>query len=184
MSKANLPTPENNPGKAEWAEIFANDKALREAVNSINNEQIASGAGIVGSKLASAAGAEITGFKVGVIAPSENLTLSSSYQDLPGSETKVTASITSKLLVVASFSFESGGVNEYFGNLSVDGVEQTPPAFCVFGSNTKPAAPQVWAVSVSAKELTLKLRSKSVGGAGTSKCLAANTRALYVLLGS
>lgn len=50
MSKATLPTPESNAGKAEWSEVYANDKALREAVNSVANEQLAGG--IEGSKLA------------------------------------------------------------------------------------------------------------------------------------
>lgn len=53
MSKVTLPTPESNPGKAEWSDVFGNDAALREGVNSINNEQIAAEAGIVRSKLAS-----------------------------------------------------------------------------------------------------------------------------------
>jgi hypothetical protein len=52
MSKAELPIGEGNPGKAEWSEVFSQDKALREAVNSITNEQIAPGAAIAGSKLA------------------------------------------------------------------------------------------------------------------------------------
>jgi hypothetical protein len=50
MAKATLPTPESNPGKAEWSEVFANDRALREAVNSVANEQLAGG--IEGGKLA------------------------------------------------------------------------------------------------------------------------------------
>ena len=33
MGKVTLPTPESNPGVAEWAEVYANDRALREVVN-------------------------------------------------------------------------------------------------------------------------------------------------------
>ena len=52
MSKAVLPKGESEEGANEWADVFANDKALREAVNSIDNEQVASDAAISGSKLA------------------------------------------------------------------------------------------------------------------------------------
>jgi hypothetical protein len=51
MSKATLPTPESNAGKAEWSEVYANDAALRESVNSVANEQLAGG--IEDSKLKS-----------------------------------------------------------------------------------------------------------------------------------
>jgi hypothetical protein len=33
-----LPTPESNPGKAEWSEVYANDKALKEAVEDLEGE--------------------------------------------------------------------------------------------------------------------------------------------------
>jgi len=33
-----LPTPESNPGKAEWSEVYANDKALKEAHEALEAE--------------------------------------------------------------------------------------------------------------------------------------------------
>jgi hypothetical protein len=33
-----LPTPESNPGKAEWSEVYANDKALKEAVEALESK--------------------------------------------------------------------------------------------------------------------------------------------------
>jgi|SRR6476620_1821121 len=33
-----LPTPESNPGKAEWSEVYANDKALKEAHETLEAE--------------------------------------------------------------------------------------------------------------------------------------------------
>lgn len=54
MTSVNLPTPENNSGKAEWSEVYDNDKALREVVNGgIDNANIAAEAGITDAKLAS-----------------------------------------------------------------------------------------------------------------------------------
>ena len=54
MSKATLPTPETNPGKAEWSEVYANDKALRDVINGqLDTENLKSGAGITDGQLAS-----------------------------------------------------------------------------------------------------------------------------------
>lgn len=53
MTDVTLPTPESNPGKAEWSEVYANDKALREVVNGeLDNGNLSGSAGITTANLA------------------------------------------------------------------------------------------------------------------------------------
>lgn len=74
MTDVTLPTPESNPGKAEWSEVFANDKALREVVNGeLDNSNLSGEAGITAANLAASA-KPFTWYTPKVIATEESRT--------------------------------------------------------------------------------------------------------------
>lgn len=183
----------NLPSKGE--PLGTADKRVRESLVTIrdglnallNSENKIPGSslakeGVGADRLVATAGSELKGFKAGLLAPSADLALTNAYQDVPGAEAKISVPVAGRLIVVASFSFLSGGVNEYWGTLRVDSTDESYGAFCIHGSSTSPSATQVFLPSVAAGERTLKLRSKCIGGAGTNKCLAANTRAGYLFI--
>ncbi len=72
MAKAVLPRGEVNTSAAEWIQVYEADKALREAVNNIDGEQIEDGA-ITREKLAST-GMPFTWYTPKIIATEESRT--------------------------------------------------------------------------------------------------------------
>lgn len=74
MSDITLPNGESNPGKAEWPEVYGNDKAIADVVNgNLDNGNLSGAAGITRANLASDA-KPIRWYPPAVIASEESRT--------------------------------------------------------------------------------------------------------------
>jgi len=182
-------------------DVDANFAEIATVVNDLDNDNIASSAGIAGSKLADGAitnakvdaAAAIAGSKLdtgdgrlvqttGLVVASGDLALTGSYQDVPGATVTFTPDVACYALVTAVFNFRSTyGAR---GLLTVDGVDET--AYAEIGNPTAATVghgtpSQVYKVALTVASHTLKLRALSdAGPSGT--CEADATRFLYQLV--
>lgn len=117
---------------------------------------------------------------VGIISSTADLTLSGSFQDIAGTELKITPAVASKLKVTAFFDLEGNASCD--GCLNLDGVDQTAalahmgPTVETFERHT---VGQVFLLTLTAAAHTIKMRARGVGIAHHP-----NTQALYELVAS
>jgi hypothetical protein len=147
MGKVTLPTPESNPGVAEWAEVYANDRALREVLNGgVDSENIKKeGIEGVGVKKETLKGEHVsketlteekyvdksvssrkTKLTAGAKSATENLVLTEAFQEVPGTKLEVTPAVES-LLFVPQVATETEGAGTLTVRITVDGVEVAGP---------------------------------------------------------
>lgn len=122
---------------------------------------------------------------VGVKASSGDLTLTTSYQDVPGAALSITPVVASTLKVTAIFEFgpEGGASGEMLGTLRLDAEDQSRVARGGAASiGEKGTYSQIYALALTAAPHTIKMRAKRVGASGA--CLAAGTAFLFELVAS
>lgn len=178
----------NQTGANEWADVQDNDEAIKKVVNGeLDNGNLRTGAGIVAAKLASI-GSEIKGFSVGSKSASEDLTLTSSYQDVPGASLEITPTVESKLIVLAAYNFtftEHVQGFKYYGTLKVDSGSEQSNVAKLGGNNASFEATvfQPYVLTLSAAKHTINMRAKGeVNAAASPKVLKTNTGFVYLLL--
>lgn len=177
---------------ADW---YENDVAIKEVVEGeLDNDNLSGSAGITEGNLAKLGSPKLAP-TVGSAAATENLTLTTSYQDVPGGKLEITPTAAGKLLVVTVFTFavESGVPVESvtaLGTLKLDSEsEQAALAELIFGSEEEvqeemtATATQVYALTLTAAAHTIKMRAKR-GASGTGLCKATSSRMLYALFAS
>jgi hypothetical protein len=130
---------------------------------------------------------------VGVVSASgSDLTLTTSYQDVPGASLEITPAVASVLLVHAVFDlgFIAGAsaVFEAVGTMKVDSdAEQARLAVLtvrlVTTESQRASVAQTYAIPLTAAKHTLKLRAKR-GAENGAVCYTANTSFSYLLLAS
>ncbi len=133
-------------------------------------------AGITSTKLAPTAGQVVC---------SVNTTVNSaSDTDITGATLAITPTVSSKLLVWATFDIGSGALNDvYVGYLDVDGVNQTRSAILEATSATdRKTVHQSWVVSLTAAAHTVKLQGARASGAGSATYNANHTGFTYMLI--
>lgn len=177
----------NQTGSNDWSDVESNDVALREIINGeLDNGNLSGSAEITGANLADAA-VSSRKFKPtkGIVAAGGDLSLTGTMTDVPGTEKKLTAAVTSILYVTAIFEFEATEAGRSMaGTLRVDSSDQTPRAVAFQVASTgRITASQVYEVELSAAEHTLKLRGvEALGASSGAKVKSANTRFLYELV--
>lgn len=98
----------------------------------------------------------------GLVSPSEDLTLTTSYADIPGTERSITPSVASILKVWVNLYKTVSANEEANAVLTVDGVDQSRIIRLL--DNVEGAGGfQLYAVSLTAAEHKVKLRAKRVG---------------------
>lgn len=105
---------------------------------------------------------------VGVVGCSADLNLTNAYQDVPGTELKITPAVASTLLVVASFNFIFETVDGNYraqGTMRLDSTDQEGRVANAGGLikasiDTPVHGMQVYALALTAAAHTLKMRAK------------------------
>lgn len=129
----------------------------------------------------------------GIVGASGNLTLTNSYQDVPGATIDITPDVASVLKVTAVFGLQASvGAGdsraESLGTINVDGVDESRVARAKLDTTAsssdelKITAAQVYFVALTAARHTIKMRAKFEVGGGT--CGVADTAFLYELIAS
>jgi hypothetical protein len=169
---------ENAVGSSEIAADAVGSSEIAE--NAVGASEIAAGA-VGESELADgAANSRKIKPTVGLITSTKNLTLSGSWQDVPGAELTITPAVASKLKITAFFDLEGNVTCK--GAVSLDGVDQTTstalmgPTVETYERHT---VGQVWLLSLTAASHTIKLRA---WGSASSTAHFPGTQALYELV--
>lgn len=126
----------------------------------------------------------------GIIAGNEDLTLTTSYQDVPGAKLEYTPPVAVNLHILTVFDFlaesttpehEPGGEpGEAFGSVKLDSAaEQTPLAKFDIDGLGRATVSQVHSLALTAAAHTIKLRAKK--GGGNAVCGGTSTRAFYIV---
>lgn len=179
MTKVVLPRL-NQTGANEWADVQTNDEAITQVVNGeLANENLSGAAGITAANLVATIGSELKGFKVGVVSATENLVLSETYADMVGAKLEITPTVSSKMLVVASFT-KVEGIGATLGSLKLDS-NATEETAASWGPANNGTASQVYLLSLTAALHTIKLQARRVTGASAATMGAVGTRFIYVL---
>lgn len=117
----------------------------------------------------------------GIVAASEDLTLTTSYQDVPGATLEITPAVASKLLVTAVFAFSESSSGGASGTVNFNGEDQAIEARANADvSSASDTRAQVYSLDLAVEKNTIKLRAKYLGAKG--KALAGSTRFLYQLV--
>jgi len=164
--------------------------AAKLAAESVEEAKIKEGA-VGTAKLANAA-ASSQKLKptAGVVAASEALAVTTSYQDVPGAKLEITPAVASTLLIVATFDFQNPATNgpTLLGTLKLDSeTEEAAVARWKTPSvegTTGGVYSQVYALSLSVAAHTIKMRAKREGGISNGETKAVTTRMLYTLFAS
>lgn len=128
----------------------------------------------------------------GVVSTAENLTLTTSYQDVPGATLEITPAVASILKVTAFFDLDTRENTIAVGSIKVDAkAEETIAARVSSGISLdvstdltqRAVTGQVWTVPLTAAAHTVKMRVKREGS-GASNCYWVGTRFLYELITS
>ena len=116
---------------------------------------------------------------IGIVSSTADLTLTGSFQDIPGTELKITPAVASKLKITAFFDLEGNATCQ--GALNLDGVDQTNVAHMGPTAETfeRHTVGQVWLLSLTAAAHTIKMRAK-----GTGTAHHPDTQMLYELVAS
>jgi hypothetical protein len=128
-------------------------------------------------------------FKTGRVSASENLTLTTSYQDVPGASLSITPSVASRLLVWATADVQVGTPTQLslgyaFVKLNVDGADRTEQMLRgYFGGAAVERQPlhQDYSITLTAAAHTIKLRSK-MENAESATCYGTHTGFTYLLI--
>lgn len=128
-------------------------------------------------------------FEVGRISASSDLSLTSSYQDVPGATLSITPSVPSLLLVFAVADLEGStpteiAVGKTIAVLNVDGSdrsEQLINGFLSTSAIVRETVSQAFSVSLTAAAHTVKLRAK-MEKLTSGKAHQTNTGFLYLLI--
>lgn len=96
---------------------------------------------------------------------SGDLTLTNAFQDVAGCTVTFTPTVASYALVIGTFDFDIGAGNTAYGTLDVDGSDET--SFAILEGEARGTVTQMWLVTLTAAEHTLKLQAKSNSGGGT-----------------
>jgi hypothetical protein len=169
----------------------------------VSTEKINNGAVTEGKTADGAITSRKAKLTAGVIAATENLTLTTSYQDVPGAVLEITPAVASILKVTAVFDLEvflstsdaaAGQSVEALGNAKLNSGselsqvarvkiiptgEQVGDPYAAGG--VRNTVVEIYAISLTAALNVIKLRAKR-GAAGTASCYAAGTAFLYELI--
>jgi hypothetical protein len=170
------------PGDVARFKAMSGDVSINASgVTQIGNNKLATGmyqdASVTSPK------AKLT---AGIVEASGDLVLTTSYQDVAGTELKITPAVASYLKVTAVFDFRITEGGRALGSMSVDGSTQLHTAHLTTPNSTENSATttaQVYLLSLTAASHTVMMRAKREGG-GTGNCFKANTLFLYELIAS
>lgn len=177
-----LPNGEGTSGANEWGEVYANDKALKDALEEAQAMIVALEAEAITSQKWKPT--------AGVKSASSDLTLGEAFADVAGMKLEITPSVASTLLVVAIFDFElsqSGAAAQ--GSLKLDSETELTPVGELKSNQAaveRATIAQVYALPLTAGAHTIKGRAKNSEHSVTvnGKCIAASTQFLYLLFAS
>lgn len=116
---------------------------------------------------------------MGVKSASGDLTLSASYEDVPGTTLEITPNVASILKVTAVFHFSTISPGGAHGTVRLNAEDQAEVASLNTTVESAGTVGQVYLLQLPAAKNTIKLRAKRNGAAG--KTLAVSTRYLYEL---
>lgn len=122
---------------------------------------------------------------VGLVSASADLTLTTSYQDVPGATLEISPAVASSLKVTAIFRFMQHENGTARGTVQVDGVDQEGSAILTpySGSTVMEATvSQVYLLPLTAAVHTIKLRARREAAEG--QCFKQGSRFLYELIAS
>jgi hypothetical protein len=163
MSWFSIPQAETAHTKAKAAPLSANFQAIEDAFNGL--------------------------FKAGKVKSSGDLTLTTSFQDVPDATLSITPAIPSLLIVTATFDFDSpngqGRQGPFEGELNVDAASQVGEAIytggVAAGDGGRATVAQNWMVTLAAGAHTVKLRAKATPGL-SDICRGTHTGFTYLLI--
>lgn len=120
----------------------------------------------------------------GAVAASEDLTVSDTIQDIPGSSFEITAAVSSLLLLTATFTvfIECTTTTGVRGSIQVDAKEQTAPALLRVQSSTLATISQSYAVSLTAGTHKITQRAGYDVGNSPVTCNSFETGMVYLLV--